>query len=114
MERPRVETERPELMFEDVSMGQPRPNVSMNFVGPNFNDQHANDYHVRNYSLHGKFPPPPPPCNFGGPHLIVGDMLGNPNWRGNPQVQELKVDRNENMYSMHNNDLSVHTDDRKY
>lgn len=48
VERPLVETERPELMFEDVSMGQPRPNIAVNFAGPNFNDQHANGYHVRN------------------------------------------------------------------
>lgn len=46
VERPHVENEQPELMFEDVSVGQPRPNVAMNFAGPNFNDQHANGYHV--------------------------------------------------------------------
>lgn len=41
-------------------------------------------------------------------------MLGHPNVRGNPQVQELEVDHNEDIYSMHNSDLSAHVDDRKY
>lgn len=96
VERPRVENERPELMFEDVSMGQPRPNVDMNFVGPNFNDQRANGYDVHNNGMRGNFtPPPPPPYNYGEPHLIVGYMLGHPNARGNHQVQEMEVDRNE-------------------
>ncbi|XP_050919319.1 uncharacterized protein LOC127136848 [Lathyrus oleraceus] len=112
MERPHVATERPELMFEDVSVGQPRPTVAMNFAGPNFNDQHANGYHVHNQGLHGNFPPPP--YNHGGPHLIVGDMMGNIHTRGNPKVKELEIDRNEDMYSMHNSDLSAHVDDRKY
>ncbi|XP_050897211.1 uncharacterized protein LOC127104037 [Lathyrus oleraceus] len=40
--------------------------------------------------------------------------MGHPNARGNPQVQELKVYRNEGMYSMHNSDLSAHADDRKH
>ncbi|KAI5418907.1 hypothetical protein KIW84_043217 [Lathyrus oleraceus] len=106
MERPHVATERPELMFEDVSVGQPRPTVAMNFAGPNFNDQHANGYHVHNQGLHGNFPPPP--YNHGGPHLIVGDMMGNIHTRGNPKVKELEIDRNEDMYSMHNSDLSAH------
>lgn len=114
LERPRVEIERPELMLEYVSMRKPRPNVAMNFAGPNSNDQHVNGYHVRNQGLHGNFPPPPPPYNHGGPHLIVGDMMGHPNARGNPQVQEMEVDCNEDMYSMHNSDLSAHADDRKY
>lgn len=48
VERPRVENERPELIFKDVSMGQPRPNIAMNFVRMNFNDQHVNDYHAHN------------------------------------------------------------------
>lgn len=48
MERPQVETKQPELMFEDVFVGQPLPNVAMNFVGKIFNDQHVNGYHVRN------------------------------------------------------------------
>lgn len=29
-------------------------------------------------------------------------------------MQKLKVDHNEDMYSMHNSDLSAHADDRKY
>lgn len=83
VERPRVENERPELMFEDVYLGQPRPNVAMNFARQNFNDQRDNGYHVHNQGLHGNFPPPPPPpYNHGGPHLIVRDMLGHPNARG--------------------------------
>lgn len=41
-------------------------------------------------------------------------MLGHPNTRGNPQVQELEMDRNEDMYCMNNNDLGFHTEDRKY
>lgn len=82
VERPRVENERPELMFEDVSVGQPRPNVSMNFFGPNINDPYVNGYHVHNQGLHGNFPPPP--YNHGESHLIVGDMLAHPNARGNP------------------------------
>lgn len=112
MERPLVETEQPELMFKDVYMGQPSPNVSTNYDGPNFNDQYANGYHVRNQGLHGNFHQPP--YNHRGPHLIVGYMLGHSNARENPQLQELEVDRNEDMYSMHNSDLSSHVDDRKY
>lgn len=101
-------------MFKDVSIVKPHPNIAMNFSGPNFNDQHANGYHVHNQCLHGNFPPPPPPYNYGGPHIIVRDMLGHPNARGTPQVKQLAVDRNEDMYSMHNSDLSDHADDRKY
>lgn len=41
-------------------------------------------------------------------------MLGHPNGRGNPQVQELEMDRNEDMYSMHNSDLGFPPEDRKY
>ncbi|KAI5430121.1 hypothetical protein KIW84_034626 [Lathyrus oleraceus] len=64
--------------------------------------------------LHGNFPLPPSPLyNHRGPHLIVRDMLGHPNARGNPQVQELEVDHNEDMSSMLNSDLSVHADDKK-
>lgn len=48
VERPRVENEQPKLIFEDVSVGQPRPNIAMNFAGMDFNDQHANDYHTHN------------------------------------------------------------------
>lgn len=48
VERPRVDNEQPELMFEDVSVGKPHPNVAMKFFGPNFNDPRANDYHVHN------------------------------------------------------------------
>lgn len=29
-------------------------------------------------------------------------------------MQELEMDRNEDMYSMHNSDISAHDDDRKY
>lgn len=103
------------LMFKDVSMGKPRPNVAMSFVGPNFNDQHANGYHAYNQGLHGYFPPPPPPpYNHGRPHLIVGDMEGHPNVRGYPQMQELEMDHNEDMCSMHNSDISAHANDEKY
>lgn len=56
MERPHVENEQPELIFEDVSVGRPCPNVALNFVGPNFNDQYANGYHACNQGLHGNFP----------------------------------------------------------
>lgn len=61
VERPRVENERHELMFKDVYVGQPCPNIVMNFDGPNFNDPRANGYHLHNQGLHGNFPPPPPP-----------------------------------------------------
>ena len=33
---------------------------------------------------------------------------------GNPQVQELEMECNEDMYSMHNNDLGFPVEDRKY
>lgn len=29
-------------------------------------------------------------------------------------MQDLEVDHNEDMYSMHNSDISAHADDRKY
>lgn len=106
VERPRVEIERPELIFEDVSMGQPRPNITMNFAGLNFNDQHANGYHARNQGLRGNFPPPLPSLyNHGEPYLIVGNMKRHPKVKGSPQLQDLEMDRNEDMYSMHNSDI---------
>lgn len=92
-------------------MGKPHPNVAMNFAGMNFNDQHVNGYHVNNQRLHGNFPPPPPPLyNHGEPYLIVGDMQGHPKVKVSPQIQDLDMDRNEDIYSMHNSDISVHGD----
>lgn len=52
------ENEHPEFMFEDISMGNPCPNATLNF--PN---KRANDYQnvARNQGLHGnqgRFPAP--------------------------------------------------------
>ncbi|KAI5404290.1 hypothetical protein KIW84_051442 [Lathyrus oleraceus] len=41
VKRPCVENERPELMFEDVSVGKPRPNVAVNFSGLKFNGPYS-------------------------------------------------------------------------
>lgn len=45
---------------------------------------------------------------------FLGISWGIPMRGGNPQVQEMEVDHNEDMYSMHNSDLSAYVDDRKY
>lgn len=58
VERPRVvqnENEHPEFMFEDIFVGQPCPNATVNFLDLNINDRHSNGYRnvIRNQGLHG-------------------------------------------------------------
>lgn len=52
--------------------------------------------------------------NHGAPYLIVRDMQGHPKIKRSPQIQDLEMDRNKDMNSLHNSDLSIHVDDMKY
>ena len=73
VEQPRVARAGGELMFEDISVGQPCPNVDLNVNG-----QHPNGFQnsTDNPFLHGnngQFPPTP------GAHLIAEGMRGHQN-----------------------------------
>lgn len=86
------ENEHPEFMFEDIYVGQPRPNATMNFPNLNINDEHANGYRnvICNQGLH---------CNQGHFHhhrhiiinhiLLLGRCWDIQMWGGNPQVQKI-------------------------
>ena len=105
VEQPRVARAGGELMFEDISVGQPRPNVDMNVNG-----QQPNGVH--NFTdtpfMHGnnvQFPPPP------GARLIAGGVRGHQNERGH---QGFDLDNHDDQYSMHSVDLGIPAEDRKY
>lgn len=83
--------------FEDISVGQTRPDQVV--VNPDGNQ------HPRNF-------PPPPPLHGQGPHVIPGNAQAQqvPNHR----IPDPYMDRNEDQYYVPYYEESVQGEDKKY
>lgn len=116
--------------YGDVSVGQPRPNLA-DFEGLNLDGNHANGHGnaSRNQGLHGgpvgnqgfisgnqgnpnfnlvhhRYVPPPSSPSYHSPQAIPREMYG--------KYQGSEVDHNDDLFSVHNSEISVLAGDMRY